>query len=425
MSTSGDWLTYHGSNSKDGYDTTLPGVSSLSLGWKSTVDGDVYAEPVSFDGSIFIVTENDTVYSLSASSGAVQWSQHVATPANSTVAPYTCDGGSPTITPLIGITSTPVIDPSTSTLYVVALDAGVQFTLFAINTNNGQIRWSSPVDASGFAFLHEEQRGALTLANGMIYIPFGSYSWNCGSPTGWLFAVSANGNGTQYSFQVDTQSEGDIWTPEGISVDASGYVYAVTGNSYYNATYNYADSVLKFTPQLKLVSYFAPTNWAFIGPADLDQDTTGATLLPNNMLFSIGKSGVGFLLNESNLGGIGGQVFTANVCSAGAWGSTTYANGIVYIPCANGLYAVSLNSDDTQFSALWNSGNMFAGPAIVAGGAVWSVDVANGTLFLFNPTSGAEIASMALGPVEHFTTPSIGGGYVIIAGMGTVYAIKG
>jgi hypothetical protein len=336
-----------------------------------------------------------------------------------------CNYGYPDINPTIGITGTPVIDPSTSTLYTVALDGGVGFALFALNTDTGQVRWSVPITASGFTFAPEEQRWALTLAHGFIYIPFGSYSWACATPHGWLIGISANGNGTQFNYEVPSPDEGDIWTPEGASVGSSGNIYVVTGNSYYNASFAYADSVIELTPHLSVVSYFAPANWAALGPNDLDQDTTGATILPGGLIFSIGKVGVGFLLNESSLGGIGGQLFSASVCDGGAWGSTTYAAGVVYVPCYDGVHALSIQvGANPTFTSLWNSTNFWAGPPIVLGGAVWTIDIANGTLFALNATTGALITkTSSLGAVEHFTTPSIGGGFVIVAAQETVYAL--
>jgi outer membrane protein assembly factor BamB len=424
----GDWLTYHGSTTRDGYDSNLPNVTTLSLGWKTHVDGPVYAEPVSFNGSIFVVTENDTIYSLSQTTGQILWSFQAGTPANSTAAPYACNGGEPTITPIIGITGTPVIDPSTSTLYAVALNSGVNFTLFAVNTNTGLPRWSSSIGASGFDFLHQEQRGALTLANGLIYVPFGSYSWSCGNPTGWLFGISANGNGTQYSYQVTNTNEADIWTPEGASVDSAGFVYVVTGNSYYNATFNYADSVIKLTPHLTVVNYFTPSNWAALGPDDLDQDTTGATILPDNLIFSIGKSGIAYLLNSTDLGGAGGQLASLPLCLGGAWGSTSYYDGVVYIPCYSGLYAVAVHTGaHPSLTSLWNATLGFMGPPIIAGGVVWTLGIDSGTLYALNPTTGAIVTSISLISGEglaHFSTPSVAGKLLVFAGDDTVFALN-
>jgi outer membrane protein assembly factor BamB len=390
--------------------------------------GDVYAEPLSFNGSIFVATEGDLLYSINAANGAMNWYLHVGEPANSTIAPYACSGGEPSVTPQIGITGTPVIDAATSTIYLVAMNNTVGYNLFAINTNNGAIRWSAPVNATGFSPIPEEQRGALTLADGFIYMPFGSFSWSCGEdggPFGWMIGLSANGNSTEYSFRTNNYSEADIWTPEGASIGSNGNLYVVSGNSYYNATYNNADAVIELTPHLAEVSYFAPTNWAFLGPNDLDQDTTGATQLPGNLIFSIGKLGVGFILNASDLGGIGGQLYSASICSGGAWGSTIYADGNVYIPCASGLHVVSIHAGaHPTFSSLWNFTDIFAGPPIYADGAIWTLNVSNGTLYALNPQTGALIAKMSMGTVEHFTTPSIGGGYLIVAADETVYGLS-
>ncbi|MGA2665184.1 MAG: PQQ-binding-like beta-propeller repeat protein [Nitrososphaerales archaeon] len=429
---SSGWLTYHDASNRSGYTGSLPEIGTPYVSWSSRVGGPVFAEPLYYDGETYVATENDSVYALSSTSGAVSWSVHLATPALSHSPTYSCDGGSPSITPLIGITGTPVIDPSTSTLYVVALNAGAGFTLFAIDTASGQVRWSSPVTASGFVFTGEEQRGALALADGFVYVPFGSYSWSCTPAFGWLIGISADGNGTSYSFRVDTQSEGDVWEPEGVTVDSAGFLYVATGNSYYNATYNYADSVLKFTPQLRMVGYFAPSDWAHNGPADLDQDTTGVTLLPGNLAFSIGKSGVGFLLNASDLGGVGGQLYSVAVCRTpaqgwpyGAWGSTSYYDGVIYVPCNTGLVALSLHGGSSpSFTALWNYTGIYAGPAIIAAGAVWTVAIPGGTLYALSPATGAVLYETALSAVEHFTTPSAGGGFVYVAANETIYAIS-
>lgn len=431
VSTYGDWVTYHGSVSRDGDDPYLPAVTTPSVAWQTNVDGPVYAEPISYNGSVFVATENDTLYSLSAATGAVQWSAQLGTPADSLATPYACDGGFPSIYPRIGVTGTPVIDASTSTLYVVALNYSQGYNLFAVNTSTGQIHWSLPVSASGFQWTPEEQRGALTLADGYIYVPFGSFSWSCGEdggPFGWLIAVSSTGNSTSYSFRTTTTNEADIWTPEGASVGASGNLFVVTGNSYYNTTYNNADSVIELTPELTEVSYFAPSNWAFLGPHDLDEDTTGATQLPGNLVFSIGKAGVAYLLNGTNLGGIGGQLASLPLCPGGSWGSTSYANGIVYVPCTTGLYAVQVE-DGTHPSlvSVWNATLGFMGPPIVAGGEVWALNIVTSSLYALNPATGAIVANVSEVPaytMPHFETPSVAGSFIVFGDNTSVLAIS-
>ena len=429
VSVSGDWLTYHGSNSRDGNDTSLPAVTSLSVGWKTEVDAPVYAEPLSLDGSVFVATENDTVYSISATTGTVQWSRHLGSPADSLSPPYTCQGNHPDIEPTVGITGTPVIDPASATIYVAALLNGTGFGLYAINLNTGQVRWDLPIAPASFSFVSEEQRGALALANGLVYVPFGGYSWDCGLPFGWIAALSSNGNGTLFSYKVPSNGEADLWAPEGISVDSSGFVYVVTANSISTTPpYDYGDAVLKLTPKLSLVSYFGASDWQFLNANDLDLGTTGATMLPGNLIFSIGKEGVGYLLNSSDLGGVGGELYSSPVCSDGAWGSTAFASGIVYVPCANGLHALAVEpGPQTKFKSLWNCSGFFAGPPIEAAGAVWTFDIYNGTLFALNPQSGSVLTRISLGSVgfvEHFTTPSVGDRLLLFAANETIYALN-
>ncbi len=393
----------------------------------------MYAEPLYYNGYVFIATENNSVYALSATTGAIVWSTHLGTPADSLAPPYACNGDGPDITPIIGITGTPVIDPTTGTIYVAALIRNTGYVLFALNVHTGQEQWNASITASGFDYMPEEERGALALSNGLVYVPFGGYSYDCvqPGPIGWVFAMSTSG-GVVSAYEVPSGNEADVWTPEGVTVDSSGFVYIVTGNSYYNATYNYGDSVIKLTSNLTVVSYFAPSNWAYLGPADLDQDTTGATLLPDNLIFSIGKSGVGYLLNSSDLGGIGGQLYSAQVCGSvaagwpyGAWGSTSYANSIIYVPCGTGLNALKLEPGaNPMFISLWNYTGIWAGPPIIAGDAVWTVDINSGNFYALNPQTGSVLFQMSAGPVEHFTTPSAGGGLVFLAANQTIYAIN-
>ena len=405
------------------------------------MDGPVYAEPLFFDGSVYAVTENDTVYAISATGGAIQWSQHLGTPANSTIPPYACtiSGNTyePDIQPTIGITGTPVIDPASGTIFVAAMISGSGYRLFALNVNTGQQRWVLPLAPAGFDYTVEEQRGALALANGLVYVPFGGFSEGCGSPSlrGWVIAYAVDGNGTQYDYAVPSTAEGDIWAPAGVSVDGSGFVYVVTGDSTQGNSSlppDFGDAVIKLSPDLKtVVSYFYPPNWAYLNKNDIDLGSTGAALLPGNLVFSIGKEGVGYLLNGSDLGGVGGQLFSAGVCTSGypgAWGGTAFAQGIIYVPCGSGLLALAVQSgSQPRFTSLWNETGFFAGPPIVAAGAVWTFNIYNGVLFAFNPTNGALITEISLGSVgfvEHFTTPAAGGGLLLFAANQTIYALN-
>jgi outer membrane protein assembly factor BamB len=439
VSFSGDWLTYHNGNNRSGYTGSNPLLNSPSVNWTSKVSGAVYAEPLVYDGAVYIATEDNNVYALKAATGALLWSVHLGTPVDSLKAPYRCDGGNrgPDITPTIGVTGTPVIDPVSGTIYVASLINNTGFLLFALSTSTGVQRWNAIITASGFNYLPEEERGALALANGFVYVPFGGYSYNCFNsyPIGWVIAMSANGRGEQHSFSVPTEIEGDIWEPEGVTVNSAGNVYVVSGDSD-NASFDYGNSVMMLTPDLTFTNstnnYFAAADWQYTNENDLDQGTTGATLLTNSLLFSIGKDGVGYLLNETHLGGIGGQLYSAAVCGSvdkgwpfGAWGSTSFYNNTIYVPCAASLDALSLKTGaHPTFTSLWNFTGIWAGPPIIAGGAVWTVSITGGTLYALNLKNGAVLYQVSAGTVEHFTTPSAGDGMVFLGANQTIYAIN-
>jgi polyvinyl alcohol dehydrogenase (cytochrome) len=433
----GNWVTYHNGNNRTGYSGSLPAVTTPKLNWTATVSGAVYAEPLVYNGRVYLATEGDTVTALDSANGTVSWSTHLGTPASSVTPPYECGGHGPDITPTIGVTGTPVIDASTNTMYVAALINSAGYFLFALNTNTGHVMWNSSITASGFHYLPAEQRGALTLANGLVYVPFGGYSWNCFTPgpIGWVIGMSATGAGAKYSFHPPTSNEADIWSPEGLSVDAAGNVYAVTGDSPVQ-TFDLGDSVIKLNSTLgwtnSTANYFAPTAWKYNNNNDLDLDNTGATLLPGNLIFSIGKDGVGYLLNSTKLGGIGGQIQASAVCGSvakgwpyGAWGSTSFYNNVIYVPCPTGLDALALHGGaHPTFTSLWNSTGYWAGPAIIAAGAVWTVSIPAGTLYALNPQTGGVVYQTALSTVEHFTTPAAGDGRIFVAANMTVYAIS-
>lgn len=429
------WLSYHNDNSRDGYDGSLPTINSPAVAWSIGVAGAVYSEPLFYNGNVYVATEGNEVYAINANTGSVEWSEFLGAPVNSLIPPIACPPNGPNIVPTIGITGTPAIDASSKTMYVAALINDSGYKMFALNTDTGEVRWSTPIAPSNFDSNVEEQRGALAIANGMVYVPFGGFDYICPNgvdPNGMVVGLSLDNNGTQYVYRVPASPEGDIWAPEGVSVDSSGFLYVVSGDSD-TSLRTYGNAVLKLTPQLSNVSFFQASDQAYTNTNDIDLGSTGATLLPGNLVFSIGKDGIGYLLNASNLGGIGGQLYSATVCgSSGAWGASSYANGVIYVPCGvgayPGLHALSLNQGtQPTFTALWNSTAFFSGPPIIAAGAVWTFDIFSSTLYALDPATGSPLYTLApyIGPgqLPHFTTPSAGGGMLFFAENETVIGL--
>jgi outer membrane protein assembly factor BamB len=410
------WLTYHDDLSRSGLGSE---PSSLSVppayGWSSpTFDGAIYAEPLVYNGMVIAATENNSVYALSVTNGSIIWHENLGAPIT---------GGLPCgdIDPS-GITGTPVIDPSTNTLYVVAYLAQGGHELFALNLSSGAVLSEKNVDPPGVSVTVEQERGALALSRGMVYIPYGGLYGDCGQYHGFVVGVPENNSFSPISYQVPTGREGGIWGPSGMAIDSSGNIYVATGNSASTTNFDFGDAVIQLSPTLQETNYFAPSNWASLNSGDVDLGSVGPALLNDQTIFQIGKQGVGYLLDASNLGGIGAQKFSAQVCS-GAYGGTAYAASILYVPCTNGVFALEVNLTSHSFNQLWSGPNYDAGAPIVAGGVVWDIDTGNGMLYALNATSGATVFTYHTGSVEHFVTPSFADGRIFVGTSSNVEAI--
>ncbi|HZQ47508.1 MAG TPA: immunoglobulin domain-containing protein, partial [Verrucomicrobiae bacterium] len=341
-------LTYHNDNTRQGVNTnetmlTLANVNVNTFGklFSHAVDGYVYGQPlvmtnVTIPGLgahnvVYIVTEHESVYAfdadnnVGANSSPLWQVSFLNAAAGVTTVPNSAVGTSD-ITPEIGITATPVIDPATGTMYVEAktmeVTGGVTsyvHRLHALDITSGAERTSglvhnSPViinctnypgngtsgytdnDGNGhvlFNTLREHSRVALTLLNGVVYLGFASHGDN--QPYhGWLFAYDAHSLAQLSAFNsTPNGAEGGFWQGGGgATVDAAGNFYLMTGNGGFNATgpsfnqaNNFAMSVLKFSPTngvMTLVDYFAPYNESALSGSDQDLGSGAAIVLPDS-----------------------------------------------------------------------------------------------------------------------------------------------
>jgi outer membrane protein assembly factor BamB len=412
---------YHRDLVHDGYDPSEPSIGShvTTLAWSSSaLDGAIYGEPLVYGGLVYAATENNSVYALSETTGQIVWHENLGIPVPGDVLP--CGDINPS-----GITSTPAIDPGLGEIFVVAYlnSSALHHVLFALNLKNGNVVFHRIVDAPGVATDVEQQRGALSLANGTIYIPYGGLAGDCAQYHGYVLGVHEDNSSATLSYAVPSQREAGIWAPSGISIDSSG-IYATTGNSASNSAFDFGNAVIHLSFGLNETDYFAPTNWVALNGGDVDLGSVAPTLLGNHTVFQIGKGGVGYLLNESNLGGIGGAEYSSQICN-GVIGGTAYSAGVIYIPCYQGLFAVKVQlTSKPTFSVLWNNTSAGFGSPIIAGGALWSLDSGH-TLYALALNNGTQIfSSFSLGGVAHFETPSSANGLIFAAGNDTIYAFS-
>jgi len=419
---SADWTTYRGDAARSGVDTSSTGSVPFVPAWTSpNLGGGMWAQPLVHDGLVIAATDSDELVALDESTGQVVWQASTGTPVPSGDLP--CGDVAPTV----GITSTPVIDPATNEVFAVADTLNgqtIEHELYAFNVSTGASVAGFPVDVEppGDTPADQLQRAALALDNGEIVIGYGGNYGTCSPDHGWLIGVPEAG-GAEQTFEVDATvgDLGGIWgSGDGPAIDSGGDIWAATGNGNSGSSYGYQEAVLKLGPSLNVLDYWAPSNWESLDAADLDIGSGEPLLLPNDLVFQIGKAGVGYLLSASHLGGEGASpAYQAQVCS-GSWGGAIYYGGIIYVTCADGLRALALNASAPSFSPLasWQVTSSAAGPPTVAGGLVWATDAGTNdgtTLYGFNPQTGQVVVQQTTPAMEHFATPSASDGKLFLA----------
>jgi len=410
------WLTFGGDAARSGF---APGASfeDVRRAWTSeSLDGDIYGEPLVVNSHVIAVTENNTVYDIDGMTGKTLWRVHLGSPVPNSSLP--CGN----IAPTSGITSTPVVDPLTGMIYVVAFLNPGHHEMFAIRERTGDVAWNRVVDPDGMDPITQQQRSALTLSNDHVYVSYGGLFGDCGDYHGWVAGVRTDGMGSLLDYRVPTQNAGGIWAPSGAATDGGGNLFVATGNSFSDGDFDLGSSVIKLSPDLTNTGYFAPDNWNELNADDVDLGSVGPAVLGDQMIFQIGKEGVGYLLDGGHLGGIGGQVYSGSVC-AGAYGGTAHTPERIFVPCTDGLFALTLGETSRSFAVAWHSESFAAGPPIVVGGLVWTIDVDSGTLLGFDESSGMEMTRTELGTVSNFASPASAMGCVFAPGIRTITAV--
>ena len=408
----GYWPTYHQNAARTGVDTTSPTLGKTAVAWRKRLDGAVYASPLIVGGDDIVATENDTVYALR--SGRVVWSRHLGAPVDQSTLP--CGNIDP-----LGITSTPVYDQSSGTLYVAAELAGpLRHTLYALDVVTGAVRWSRSLDLPGLDRRVEQQRGALALAAGTVYVPFGALWGDCSDYHGALVAYRTSGAGP-LSYITSPYGSG-IWAPPGPTVTADDRLLIATANSKVpsGARYDYSVSVVALTSSLRRLDWFAPATWHSESNADVGLGSSGPTLLPDGQVFIGGKSPEAFLLDGADLGHVGGQLATLTGCAV--YGGTATYRGVVFAPCSDGLEAIKVAGN--RMTVLWKAAPTITGSPIYGGGAVWTLDQQAGVVYGLSRTTGKVLRTVTVGQTSRFATMAMLHGYLHVPTLRGIVVVR-
>ena len=422
------WTVYHDGPAGRGVADGVGSVDTAARAWTSpTLNGQLYGEPLVLGNRVYVATENDTVYALSAQTGDIAWSTQLGTAIPSSTH-LLCSN----ILPNVGITGTPVIDPARHEIFVVAdelKNGKPAHMLTGLNTDTGQVELSEDVDPPGQPPANLLQRTGLTLDDGHVYFGFGGNAELCGFYRGRLVSVPESG-GTPRFFTTAVEpgdDRGAIWMGGAApAVGPNGDLWVATGpGTEYSAKrpYDYSDAVLEISPSMRVVQFFAPTNWAVNDADDLDM-TLEPVLLPDGQVVLTGKNTIVYLLNGRHLGGIGHQLAQVGpVCTTNIDGGSAAVGMTVYLPCTGGTVAVRAVRSPPALHLLWTAA-AGGGPPIVVGGLVWTIGQ-NGELYGLDPANGKIRQQAAIGvPANHFPTPGIGAGLLLAPSSDNVIAFR-
>jgi chitodextrinase len=378
---------------------------------------------------VFVATEHDSVYAFDADgrTAGPLWQTSFISPANGvTTVPADDTGECCDIAPEIGITGTPVIDPATGTLYVVAKtkevsDATTSYVqrLHALDIRTGAEKFGGPVIIQAsvpglgqgtdgvnvpFDALQENQRPALLLSNGIIYIGFGSHG-DVEPYHGWVLGYNATTLQQTMAFNVSPNgSGGGIWQANGgPAVDAAGNIYFVTGNGTFSADTggsDYGSSFVKINAAGAVVDYFTPHDQDIISAANFDLGAAGPLLLPDqpgghpHLIVSAGKNNTIYLVDRDSMGHYNASddsqivqslvdIFPYGTPEPGNYSGAVYFNGQVYFgPIADNIQAFTLSNGLLSTSATSRSTEIYAYPGATmaisangsANGILWAIE---------------------------------------------------
>jgi hypothetical protein len=394
-------LMHHLNPSRDGHyiDALMTPAAAASLHvdttFDGTVNGPVWAQPLYVEngpggkGVFIVASDSNDVYALDETTGKPVWQKNMGMPADNS------GPGCGNVKP-IGITGTPVIDLGSRSVY---LNAGIGdanntlslHVLHALSIDDGSERVGWPVTVNlkspqgvQFSAPAENQRGALAFLNGYLYVPYGGHDGDCGNYHGWVVSLAVN-NPTALSGYSTSAALGGMWAVGGIASDGTD-VFVTSGNTSGASTWGGGEAVLRFHDGTafdgsRTTDFFYPSDWQNLDAHDTDLGGTGAFVVdvpgasPSSLMVALGKNGVMYLIDRTNLGGKGkgdgtkGEgIFSAKVAGSEiitAAAAYTTASGTYVVfhargggtSCATGsgdLIAVKINATSPPtFTTAW------------------------------------------------------------------------
>ena len=489
-------LTYHNDNQRTGQNLnesilTPANVNQSQFGqfFSYNVDGWIVGQPlymqnvtITNQGNnlgahnvIYVATLHDSVYAFDADSGSANggaplWQVSFINPASGITTVPATEAGCQNVTKFTeqGVIGTPVIDPTTNTMYLVAKtkENGAYFQrLHAISINDGSEKFGGPVTISAslpgtgdggstinFNALNEMSRTGVVLDHNTVYLTFSANGCKQVANHGWTLAYDAStlAQIAAFSTTPNTNNGGTWQSGSGPAVDGAGNIYFETADADFDMNAgggDYGDSIMKLSlgDSFVVSSSFTPMAQDSLNNADLDLASVGPLILPDglgplahpNLVIGSGKDETIYVMDRDNLGGYNSLVDqlvqeVSPFSSKQRYGVPTYWNGKLYFQQLNQVtiaYSITngvlSSSPVDQTTVAWARPNPMSISALGnTNGILWSVTStpSSATLRAYDPTflatefydSDQAGSRDTLGPTAHFATPTIANGRVYV-----------
>lgn len=442
---------------------TYSAASNLTrdLNFNGTISGNVYAQPLYVEGGpggravVIAVTESNNVYALDAANGNVIWKDNLGAPVP--LASLMCGDIDP-----VGITGTPVVDLTNRTLFLDSMttpDGGTtkEHFIYALNVDTGTTNAGWPVNlntavqfnGTAFTSATQQQRPALELLDGYVYVGYGGFDGDCGAYRGWIVGVQENNPSSVLAWATGANG-GAIWGAGGISSDDGIHPYVTTGNTDTTGTWSGGEAVIRFQPGPVFSGltndYWAPLNWFTLDTQDLDMGDCGPLIVnvpgatPPELVVAVGKDGYAYLLDRTNLSGISPPVASIHFGSAPLpQAASTYQTALgTYVVCRSGTSSLDAfritPASPPAFVSVWTEPQNGEGSSFVTStdgtnnAIVWLIgSEGDQRLHGYNGDTGAPIfggggANELMAGTRRFNTGIVARGRIYVANDNKVYA---
>jgi hypothetical protein len=327
------------------------------MNFNGAVTGNVHAQPLYIEGGpkgpmVIVVTASNNVYALNPTTGAVIWSRTDIGPA--ATSGFLCGNENP-----VGIIGTPAVDLASRSLFFDAMIQGnpLKHFIYSLDVDTGATHTGWPVDVTAtfpqFESRVHEDRGALAVVNGIVYVPYSGYFGDCGGYHGSVVGLHIDNPSTVAIWKTEATG-GGIWGHSGVASDGTN-MFVITGNTFNAATWMGGEAIIRLQAgpvfSNQPTDFWAPANWQSLDNSDTDLGGCSAILIdvpnatPSHLVLALGKDGNAYLVNRDNLGGVAGPVTSLGVDGTlRGQSSATYTTG-------QGTYFVFRAGNNSQIKA--------------------------------------------------------------------------